>query len=68
MEHLSTGPITAVQIKTMRRKDLILSRVYMYILHGWPHITHDHTLQPYFSRQEELSILDGCVLWGNQVT
>ena len=29
MEHLSTGPITAVQIKTMTQKDPILSRVYI---------------------------------------
>ena len=29
MEHLSTGPITAVQIKTMTRKDPILFRVYI---------------------------------------
>ena len=42
IEHLSAGPITTVQIKTMTRKDPILSRVYMYMLHGWAHITDDH--------------------------
>ena len=65
LEHLSTGPLTAVQIKTMTRKDPILSRVYMHILHGWPPATDDHTLQPYSLKQNELSIMDGCVLWGN---
>ena len=67
LEHLSTGPLTAVQIKTMTRKDPILSRVYMHILHGWPPATDDHTLQPYSLKQKELSIMDGCVLWGNRV-
>ena len=62
LEHLSTGPLTAVQIKTMTRKDPILSRVYMHILHGWPPATDDHTLQPYSLKQNELSIMDGCVL------
>ena len=67
LEHLSTGPLTAVQIKTMTRKDPILSRVYMHILHGWSPATDDHTLQPYSLKQKELSIMGGCVLWGNRV-
>ena len=67
LEHLSTGPLTAVQIKTMTRKDPILSRVYMHVLHGWPPATDDQSLQPYSSKQNELSIMDGYVLWGNQV-
>jgi len=67
MEHLSLGPLTATQIKTMTCKDPTLSRVYLYILHGWPHTTDDHILQSYLSRRKELSIFDGCILWGNQV-
>jgi len=67
MEHLSSGPLTATQIKTMTHKDPILSHVYLYILHSWPHTTVDHILQSYLSRQKELSIFDGCILWGNQV-
>ena len=39
----------------------------MHILHGWPPATDDHTLQPYSLKQNELSIMDGCVLWGNRV-
>jgi len=69
MEHLSSGPLTATQNKTMACKDPTLSRIYLYILHtyGWPHTTDDHILQLYLSRQKELSIFDGCILWGNQV-
>ena len=46
LEYLPTGPLTAVQIKTMTSKDPILSRVYMHILHGWPSAKEGHTLQP----------------------
>ena len=34
LKHLSTDPLTAEQIKTITRKDLILSQVYMHILHS----------------------------------
>ena len=51
----------------MTHKDPILSRVYMRMLHGWPLTVDDYSLQPYFSKQKELSIMDGCALWGNRV-
>jgi len=65
IETFILGPLTATQIKTMTCKDPTLSLVYLYILHGWPHTTDDHILQSYLSRQKELSILIGCILWGN---
>ena len=43
LEHLSSGPLTAVQIKTMTRKDPILSRVYMHMLQGWPLAVDDYS-------------------------
>ena len=39
----------------------------MHVLHGWPPPTNDQSLQPYSSKQNVLSITDGCVLWGNRV-
>ena len=47
MEHLSSGLLTALQIKSLTWKDPMLSRVYMYILHGWPHTVDDQSLLPY---------------------
>ena len=32
MEHMSTGPLTAAQVKTMTQRDPVLSRVHSYIL------------------------------------
>jgi len=66
MEHLSAGPVTATQIKTMTRRDKDLSRVLHYVQHGWPESV-DSSLHPYASRKQELSSMDGCVLWGTRV-
>ena len=66
LEHLSSGPITATQIKTMTRQDKILSKVLYFVQKGWP-ATVEPALTPYASRKYELSSLDGCVLWGTRV-
>ena len=66
LEHLSSGPVTATQIKTMTRQDKVLSRVFHFVQNGWP-ATVEPALMPYASRKYELSSLDGCVLWGTRV-
>ena len=66
LEHLSSGPVTATQIKTMTRHDKILSRVLYFVQNGWP-ATIEQTLKPYASRKYKLSSLNGCVLWGTRV-
>ena len=66
MEHTSTGPLSAAQVKTMTQRDPVLSRVYSYLLRGWPN-TVDPSLNPYSSCRHELSVCNGCILWGNRV-
>ena len=65
LEHLSSGPVTATLIKTMTHQDKVLSRVLYFVQNGWP-ATVEQTLKPYASRKYELSLLNGCVLWGYQ--
>lgn len=67
MEQVETMPVTAQQIRLWTSKDPVLSRVKDYVLKGWPQSVDDKRLQPYLARQTELSILDGCVLWGTRV-
>lgn len=43
-----------------------LVMVYHSIQEGWPEEVRDE-LKPYWSRRLELSVLDGCILWGNRV-
>eukprot|EP00731_Ephydatia_muelleri_P000822 Em0001g822a len=70
LETLRTGdsPVTAAQIKSWTDKDSILSRVINMALTGWQaHFSNDVTFRPYKQRECELSVQDGCVLWGHRV-
>ncbi|KAK7095401.1 hypothetical protein V1264_006813 [Littorina saxatilis] len=67
MEQIETMPVTAKQISQWTSRDPVLSRVKDYVLKGWPESNQDKRLQPYFVRRTELSVLDGCVLWGTRV-
>ena len=68
LEHLDTiSPVTAKQIKTWTDKDIVLAQVRRYVLHGWPSQEPKGGLQQYWRRKEELSVLDGCILWGARV-
>ncbi|XP_015276986.1 PREDICTED: uncharacterized protein K02A2.6-like, partial [Gekko japonicus] len=48
-------------------KDSVLSRVLNWVWRGWPVGSVEPEFGPYKSRQNELSISKGCVLWGNRV-
>lgn len=67
LNHLSSTLITASEIKSLTEKHPTLSRVYHFILHGWPSQVSDPALQPYHHRKDELSVIAGCILWGSRV-
>lgn len=46
--------------------DPILSQVYDYVCNGWPTKIHD-AMQAYKLRQNELTIEQGCLMWGHKV-
>ena len=62
-----TLPITALDIARLTAKDSVLSRVYEYTMSGWPGHCSDPSFQPYFTHRHELSVEDGCILWGRRV-
>jgi len=66
-EHLDDSPVTSKQIKSATVKDKQLSTIVQYLQKGWPTVRPDDELRPYFSRRFELSLYDGCVLWGSRV-
>ena len=41
--------------------------MYEYTSSGWPDRCVDPEIKPYWNRREELSLEDGCVLWGRRV-
>ena len=66
IEHLDKTPTTAAQIKQWTNNDPVLSRVRTLVETGWPdHVSED--LRSYHNRSTELSVHDGCVLWGSRV-
>ena len=60
-------PVTAKQISEATSHDPILSTVLEFTLTGWPNVVHDESLKPFFIRRTELSVEQGCVLWGRRV-
>ena len=67
MELLNSTPVSVSEIRTGTRCDPILSQMIKFVQHGWPNHNSDEALKPYFTRKDELSGQDGCLLWGNRV-
>ena len=66
LEHLAESPVNAFDIKKFTRRDPVLSQVLQFVMQGWPNKC-DTSLSAYSSRKTELSVLDGCLLWGSRV-
>ena len=60
-------PVTAKQISEATSHDPILSTVLEFTLTGRPNVVQDESLKPFFIRRTELSVEQGCVLWGRRV-
>ena len=66
IEHLLDAPVKAQEIRTWTRRDPLLSMVKQSIQNGWPAAVEPQ-LRPYWSRQFELTVQDGCIVWGSRV-
>ncbi len=66
VEHLNDSPVTAKQIEAWTRKDPVLATVLQHGLTGWPNRCGEE-LKPYSSKSTELSVYQGCLLWGARV-
>ncbi|PIK46177.1 hypothetical protein BSL78_16969 [Apostichopus japonicus] len=69
LENLNQGPITTTEISNWTAKDPVLSRALNFERTGWPNEcpSSSNDFKPYFQRRNELSVEDGCLLWGNRV-
>ena len=65
MDNISSV-VTSKDIARETRKDVLLSKVYRYILDGWPSSVHPE-FQPYETKKLELTIQSGCIMWGVRV-
>ena len=60
-------PVTVKLISAKTSKDPVLSQLATYIQHGsWP-LPTPHEIKPFLQRKLELTVVDGCILWGKRV-
>ena len=68
LQTLDYLPITSEQIRIMTRRDPVLSKILDYVTtESWHTNCVDTNLSAYFNQQDEISIEQGCVLWGTRV-
>lgn len=67
LERLAETPVKASQVRQWTGRDPILSQVRTSLLQGWPCIVESEELKAYVKRKTELSLQDGCILWGTMV-
>ena len=65
-DHLSNSPVMAKRIQVQTNKDVTIATALQYVLQGSPNrLEPQSALQPYFERRTELSVFQGCLLWGS---
>ena len=67
MERLDNSLVSVSQDKSYTKRDIVLSKVKKYIMQGWPENITSKEITPYKQRKDELSVEDGCLLWGTRV-
>ena len=59
-------PVTANNIAKATMVDPVLSRVYQYVMNGWPNEVSED-LKPFKQGRLELTVEENCILWGIRV-
>ena len=61
-------PVTTSQLRAATSTDPILSKVSRYLRGSWPADNNiPDSIRPFFNRQNELTVEEGCLLWGIRV-
>ena len=66
VQQLNVLPVTARQLAAATCTDPVLGRVLRYTRAGWPPEVGEE-LKPFSNRRKELSVEEGCILWGIRV-
>ncbi|KRZ34848.1 Uncharacterized protein T4C_5859 [Trichinella pseudospiralis] len=67
LETIDNFPLHSKDIARITAKDPILTRILSWAWRGWPKSVSDERLKPYVTRQHEISIHNGCLLWSSRV-
>lgn len=63
---LQSLPVTAKDVRSWTARGPTLAKVHTMFSSGWKDGT-DPSLKPFTQRRDELSLDDGCILWGSRV-
>ncbi|XP_077863434.1 uncharacterized protein LOC144346775 [Saccoglossus kowalevskii] len=63
---LDGSPVTAELVENWTARDPVLSHILKWVTQGWPEQVEEQ-LRPYIRRKQELSVQQGCILWGSRV-
>ena len=55
------------QVRKATQKDPILSRVLQFVMTGWLDKQNEPETTHYFTKRHEITVEDGCLLWGIRV-
>ena len=67
MERVDDSLITPNDIQKWTQRHPLLSKVAHMIKKGWPEQCPAPEFKPYYQRRDELSVEEGCILWGSRV-
>ena len=59
-------PVTSQNVASWTSHDTVLSAVVKFVLQGWPKEVDEKYTHNY-RRKDELSVMQGCLLWGSRV-
>ncbi|XP_041376684.1 uncharacterized protein K02A2.6-like [Gigantopelta aegis] len=62
-----TLPVSHANIQRATRNDPVLSKVHEMVMTGCPEKSPDVDFDPFFHRRNELTVHQGCLLWGMRV-
>lgn len=65
MERLNSSLVTSAHIRQWTMRDPTLSKILRQVMQGWEEL-EDHNC-PYTRRKDELTVEQGCLLWGLRV-
>ena len=67
MEHLQDSPTSVADIRMATSHHPVLSHILQFVRCSWPNQCREEELKPFCSRQTDLSVEDGYLLWGDRV-
>ena len=67
IHQIAALPVTSKQIAAVTQRHPVLSHVVRHLKNGWPTAKPNAVLLPFWSRRHELSMEQGCILWGIRV-